>query len=30
MANFQDSILTQDKGDVIEIRDIVELVQEAL
>ena len=30
MANFQDSILTQDKGDVIEIRDIVELVEEAI
>jgi Fe-S oxidoreductase len=30
MANFQDSILTQDKGDVIEVRDIVELVEEAI
>jgi Fe-S oxidoreductase len=30
MANFQDSLLTQDKSDVIEIKDIVELVQEAI
>jgi Fe-S oxidoreductase len=29
-ANFEDSVLTQDKGDVIEIRDIVELVEEAI
>jgi Fe-S oxidoreductase len=29
-ANFQDSILTQDKGEVIEIKDIVELVEEAI
>ena len=30
MANFQDSLLTQDKGEVIKVRDIVELVEEAI
>lgn len=30
MANFQDSILTLEKGDVIEVKDIVELVEEAI
>ncbi|MBA7520098.1 putative iron-sulfur-binding oxidoreductase FadF [subsurface metagenome] len=30
MVNFEDSVLTSDKGDVIEIRDIAELVQEAI
>jgi Fe-S oxidoreductase len=30
MLNFNDSVLTQDKGDLIEVRDIAELVQEAL
>jgi len=30
MLNFEDSVLTSGKGDVIEIRDIAELVQEAL
>ncbi len=30
MINFEDSVLTSGKGDVIEIRDIAELVQEAL
>ncbi|MFQ5924930.1 MAG: (Fe-S)-binding protein [Dehalococcoidia bacterium] len=30
MLNFDDSVLTTDKGDVIEIKDISELVQEAL
>jgi len=30
MVNFEDSLLTSDKGDVIEIRDIAELVQEAI
>ena len=30
MANFQDSVLTMDKGDVIEVKDIVELVEEAI
>jgi Fe-S oxidoreductase len=29
-ANFQDSLLTQDKGDVIEIKDVIELVEEAI
>ncbi len=29
-ANFQDSLLTQDKGDAIEIKDIIELVEEAI
>jgi Fe-S oxidoreductase len=29
-ANFQDSILTQEKGDVIELKDIIELVEEAI
>jgi Fe-S oxidoreductase len=29
-ANFQDSILTQNKGEVIELKDIVELVEEAI
>jgi len=30
MLNFEDSILTSDKGDVIEIKDIAQLVQEAI
>ena len=30
MLNFDDSVLTMDKGDVIEIKDISELVQEAI
>lgn len=30
MLNFEDSLLSQHKGDVIEIRDIAELVQEAI
>ena len=30
MLNFEDSVLTGDKGDVIEIKDIAELVQEAI
>ena len=30
MLNFDDSVLTLDKGNVIEIRSIAELVQEAL
>ena len=30
MLNFQDSVLTSDKGDVIEVKDIAELVQEAI
>ncbi|MBA7467197.1 putative iron-sulfur-binding oxidoreductase FadF [subsurface metagenome] len=30
MLNFEDSVLTSDKSDIIEIRDIAELVQEAL
>jgi Fe-S oxidoreductase len=30
MANFQDSILTQDKDDAIELKDIIELVEEAI
>ncbi len=30
MANFQDSVLTQEKGDAIEVKDIVELVEEAI
>ena len=30
MSNFEDSVLTMDKGDVIEIKDIAELVQEAI
>jgi len=30
MVMFEDSILTSDKGDVIEVRDIAELVQEAI
>jgi len=30
MLNFEDSVLTLDKGDVIEIKDIAELVQEAI
>jgi Fe-S oxidoreductase len=29
-ANFQDSILTQEKGDAIELKDIIELVEEAI
>jgi len=30
MVNFEDSVLTLDKGDIIEIKDIAELVQEAI
>jgi len=30
MLNFEDSVLTSDKGDVIKIKDIAELVQEAI
>jgi len=30
MANYEDSVLTTDKADVIEIKDIAELVLEAL
>lgn len=30
MLNFEDSVLTLDKGNVIEIKDIAELVQEAI
>ena len=30
MANYEDSVLTMDKADVIEIKDISELVLEAL
>ncbi len=30
MLNFEDSVLASEKSDVIEIRDIAELVQEAL
>jgi Fe-S oxidoreductase len=30
MLNFDDSVLTQDKSDVIQVKDITELVQEAL
>jgi len=30
MSNFDDSVLTLDKGDVLEVRDISELVQEAI
>jgi len=30
MVNFEDSVLTMDKGDVIEIRDIAELVEQAI
>jgi len=30
MVNFEDSLLTSDKGSVIEVRDIAELVQEAI
>ena len=30
MLNFEDSVLTSDRGDIIEIKDIAELVQEAL
>ena len=30
MLNFQDSLLSQDKGDIIEVRDIAELVQGAI
>ena len=30
MLNFEDSVLTSDKGDIIEIKDIAELVQEAI
>ncbi len=30
MSNFEDSVLTLDKGDIIEIKDVAELVQEAI
>ncbi len=30
MSNFEDSVLTLDKGDIIEVKDIAELVQEAI
>ena len=30
MINFEDSILTSEKGDAIEIKDVAELVQEAI
>ena len=30
MVNFEDSVLTTDKGDSIEVKDIVEMVQEAI
>ncbi len=30
MVNFEDSVLTSDKGDVIEVKDVAELVQEAI
>jgi len=30
MLNFEDSVLTADKGDIIEIKDVAQLVQEAL
>jgi len=30
LSNFEDSVLTMDKGDVIEIKDIAELVEEAI
>ena len=30
MVNFEDSVLTLDKGDIIEIKDIAELVQEVI
>jgi len=30
MLNFEDSLLTSDKGDTIEVKDISELVREAL
>ena len=30
MLNFEDSVLTSDKGDIIEIKDIAELVQEVI
>jgi Fe-S oxidoreductase len=30
MLNFEDSLLTSDKGETIEIKDIAELVQEAI
>jgi len=30
MLNFEDSVLTSDKGDIIKIKDIAELVQEAI
>jgi len=30
MLNFEDSVLTSDKGEIIEIKDIAELVQEAI
>ena len=30
MLNFEDSVLTSDKGDIIEIKDIAQLVQEAI
>ena len=30
MLNFEDSLLTLDKGDAIEVKDIAELVQEVI
>ena len=30
MSNFEDSVLTLDNGDIIEIKDIAELVSEAI
>jgi Fe-S oxidoreductase len=30
MLNFNDSVVTSDRGDVIEVRDISELAQEAI
>lgn len=30
LSTFDDSVLTLDKGDIIEIKDIAELVQEAI
>lgn len=30
LLNFEDSLLTTDKGDIIQVKDIAELVQEAI
>ena len=30
MLNFEDSLLTLDKGDIIEVKDIAQLVEEAI